>query len=66
MHLTVLRGAVEIWSIYFSKIGSAAGGAPAGWLAVAPPALGLHTGIVCEHMHALGANLRKLAGQAKL
>ena len=26
----------------------------------------VHTGIVCENMHALGANLRKLAGQAKI
>ena len=25
-----------------------------------------HTGIVCENMHALGANLRKLPGQAKI
>ena len=25
-----------------------------------------HTGIVCENMHAIGANLRKLPGQAKI
>ena len=35
-----------------------------------PPPTGIpiadHTGIVCENMHALGANLRKLPGQAKI